>query len=248
MKVDIHAHFELLQDIDEKIERCRKDNFHAIIANGINLEANKLALSLSKKYSIIKPSLGLYPDELENLNDKQIEENFQFIEKNIKSIIALGEIGLDFSNPSWNKEKQIKVFEKFIQLGKKYNLPLIIHSRKAEKEVLNILEKSKAGKVILHCFSGNFNLIKRAFELNYNFSIPCTIVKSEHFQKLVKEANIENLLTESDSPFLSPFKDKKNEPFFINETLKKIAEIKQISEKQAEDKIFFNYKNLFETK
>ena len=246
MKVDIHVHFELLEDIEEKIERCKKDNFHALIANGINLEANKLALNLSKKYPLIKASFGLYPDELENLNESQINETFSFIEKNIKNIVALGEIGLDFSNPSWNKEKQIKVFERFISLGKKHNLALIIHSRKAEKEVIDILEKNKASKVVLHCFSGNFKLIEKAYSLNYNFSIPCTIVKSEHFQKLVKEIKIANLLTETDSTFLSPFKDKKNEPFFINETLKKISEIKQISLKEAENKLFENYKRLFE--
>ena len=242
MLVDVHAHlhFEQIKDkIEEILERAKENNFSAILNSGTSLESNKITLELAKKYNLIKPSLGIYPTEVKDIN-KEIE----FIEKHKKEIYAVGEVGLDFKEAK-NFEEQKKNFLKIIDLAEKINKPIIIHSRKGEKEVLDLLETSKLKKVILHCFSGNMKLVQRAIDLGYSFSIPPVIVRLEHFQKVVELSPTTKLLTESDSPFLSPYKGQFNEPSFIKETIKKIAEIKKITEEETEKIIFMNYQKIF---
>ncbi len=142
---------------------------------------------------------------------------------------------------------QKEIFIKIIKLSKKINKPLIIHSRKAESDIIDILENSDAKKVILHCFSGKLKLIKKAAELGYYFSVPTNVVRSSQFQKLVEMVDINQLLTETDSPYLSPYKNRRNEPAFIIETIKKIAEIKNISINETANNIFMNYQKVFAT-
>ena len=245
MLVDVHAHLDLVKDIGSTVNICKEKNFDSIITNGTNLEDNKKVLELSFKYDIIKPALGLYPLDLEKLNQKQIDDFFIFLESKIKNIFAIGEVGLDFSKENFNKEKQIKYFKKFLSLSEKYNKPLIIHSRKAEEQIVDIITSSSNKKIIMHCFCGNFKLIKKLIEHGVYFSIPCTILKSKHFQKLVEVLPFENILTESDSPFLSSNKLLENKPYFIVDTIKKISEIKKINKTNLENKIFTNYKKIF---
>lgn len=242
MLIDVHCHLqfkEIMPDIDNILNRAKENNFAAILNSGTSMESNKITLGLAKKYPLIKPSLGIYPTEVKDIN-KEIE----FIEKHKKEIYAIGEVGLDFKEAK-NFEEQKKNFLKIIDLAEKIKKPIIIHSRKGEKEVLDLLETSNLKKVILHCFSGNFNLVKRAIDLNYSFSIPPVIVKLEHFQKLVEISPLTKLLTESDAPFLSPYKGQYNEPSFIKETIKQIAKIKKITEEETEKIIFMNYQKIF---
>ena len=245
MIVDVHCHLdfeEFDKDRDEVIERAKKNNVKVIISNGTNLEKNKKVLELSKKYDIVKPAFGLYPTEAESMSEEKINETLEFIEKN--NPVAIGEIGLDLKYGK-DLEKQKKVFKKLINLSKNLDIPIIIHSWKAEKETIDFLKENEAKKVILHCFCGNAELTKEAEELGYLFSIPATIVKSKTFRKLAKRIQLKSNLTETDAPLLSPYEGKRNEPSFIKETIRKIAELKHISEEELEKIIFMNYQNLF---
>ena len=257
MIVDVHAHLDhyLIKDrLDEIIENAKKAGVKAIITSGVNHSTNLIALEISKKHKdIVKCAFGLYPrdaftreesDEAYKTETHNIDEELAFFEKHKNDFIAIGEVGLDYYNGK-DKEMQTKDFIKIIHLAKKLGKPLIIHSRKAESDALDILEKEGAKKVVMHCFSGNKNLIKRAAKLGYYFSIPTNIVRAENFQSLVKEVNISQLLTETDAPYLSPFKDKKNEPAFIEETIKKIAQIKGMTEHDVMQNIYMNYQKLF---
>ena len=134
------------------------------------------------------------------------------------------------------------IHRKFIALGKELNKPLIIHTRKAESIALDILEDTKAEKVVLHCFGGNKNLIKRASELKYYFTIPPIIIRSSNFQTIAKIVNINQLLTETDAPILGPEKDKRNEPANVLYAVKKIAEIKDFTIEETSNNIYLNYK------
>jgi len=248
--VDVHAHLDLKEfdsDLDEVINRAEVAGVKAIISNGINYKSNRKTLELSKKYSIIKPALGLYPDDAIKLTQEQIQEELNFIEKNKDKIIAIGEVGLDYKYCKKKQEQELQkdIFLKIINLSKKINKPIIVHSRKAESDVIEILEKEKAKKVILHCFSGKLKLIKKAEDLSYSFSIPTNITHSQHFQKLAELVDINKLLTETDSPYLSPYKNRRNEPSFIIESIKKIAEIKNISINETANNIFMNYQKIF---
>jgi len=242
--VDVHAHLDYLEDLDSVIDNAKKNNVKTIISNGTNPESNRKTLEICKKYDFVKAALGIYPIELKKLSEEDVEKELSFIKKNKKIIVGLGEVGIDYKYGGTIKNKQINLFKQFIELSQKIKKPLIIHSRKAEQDVIDLLESSKA-KVVLHSFEGNFKLVKKAADLGYYFSIPTNIVRSEHFQKLVEETDINQLLTETDSPYLSPFPDKKNEPSFVIESVKKIAEIKNLDIEETANNVFMNYQKVF---
>jgi TatD DNase family protein len=249
--VDVHAHLdfpEIEEELDAIIERARKAGVKTIITNSVAPKSMRRTLEIAEKYDIVKAALGLYPpDALEKESGKKNRidiRELDFIEKNNKIIIAVGECGLDYYNGK-DKETQIELFKGQVDIAKRYNKPMIVHSRKAEEDVIRILEESGHKKVVLHCFCGKKGLIRKAAELGFYFSIPANIVRASNFQELVKIVNINQLLTETDSPFLSPFKGIKNEPAFVIESVKKIAEIKGFTVEDTANTIWMNYQRLF---
>jgi|SRR3989344_2822736 len=247
MIVDIHCHLTdpmLLNDVEGIVSRAKKKGLVIINSNGLDIKTNRETLKLAEKFDIVKPSLGIHPLSIENLTDDQIKNELDFIKSKRDFIFAIGECGLDYSR-NIDRGKQISLFKKFIELGEKIKKPLIIHSRQAEKEVLELLETSKSKKFLLHCFTGNFKLVKKIFDNGYFISIPCNIVRAKHFQDIVKNFNLNQMLTETDSPYLSPYKEKMNEPSFIVETIKKMSEIKNINKNEIEKTIFDNYNKFF---
>ena len=207
---------------------------------------NSELLLITKKYSIVQPALGIHPTDSISLTKKEINQELNFIEKNKSNIIAIGEIGLDYHWHKKEKEfaKQIEVFKKLLNLAEKLSKPVFIHSRNAVKEILEILKEYNL-KIILHSFEGNKKQIQEAIKQGYYFSVPTSIKRSTHFQNLVKIIPLSKLLTETDAPFLPPNLGQRNEPAFIKESIKKMADIKQITEKEAANNLFLNYKNLF---
>src|SRR3989344_67936 len=247
MIVDVHAHLTdnyFNDKLDKIINNAKKNNIVHIISNGINLEDNKKVLEISKKYNIVKAAFGFYPDDIIKSTFEEIEKNLEFIKKNKNKIIAIGEVGLDLYH---NKElkKQKEIFIKIIELAEKINKPLIIHSRKAEKECIEILKELQFKKALFHSFTGNFKLVKEIEKNNWMLSIPCNIVKSEHFQNIVKNFNLNQILTETDSPYLSPYKNKMNEPSFVVETIGIISKLKNLEKTEVEKIIFKNFQNFF---
>jgi len=216
-----------------------------IISNSVNIKSCEKNLELTKNYSKIKSALGLYPED--KLKESDFNKLKSLVEKNKKNILAIGEIGLDKLEKA-DFELQKKVFIKQLDLARELNIPAIVHTRKAEKEVIEILENYNQQKIILHCFSGNFKLVKRAIDLGFYFSIPTNIVRAEHFQKLALEIPRDKILTETDTPYLSPYKETKNQPNYIKETIKKLAELWKISEKEVELQIEKNTKHVFSIK
>ncbi len=248
MIVDVHAHMtyeDYKEDIDEVIKRAEKEGVVVIISAGTNNKNNIATLELAKKYKIIKPALGLYPLEALEFSEKEIDSTLDFIKKNKKNIIAISEVGLDYHSITDQNEKQKKLFQRIIKLGEETKLPLIIHSRKAELDVIELLEKSKLKKIVMHCFGGNLKLVKRIENNGWFLSIPTNIVFSSHFQAIVNQTSISNILTETDAPYLSPVKGTRNEPSFIKHTIKKISEIKSLDAKEVENIIYMNFQRLF---
>ena len=247
MLVDVHAHLQhnlFKKDIDEVIKRAKEANIVSIVNSGTSLEENKLCLQLSKKYAIVKSSFGMYPLDAIKLNEDDLQKEFDYIIKNKENIIAIGEIGLDYStNERISKQKEI--FYRILELSERLKKPIIVHSRKAEKDVLEILETTKIKKAIMHCFTANMNLVNKASDLGFYFSIPPIITRLKHFQTLVEKISLKQILTESDSPFLSPIKEKRNEPSYVGETIKVISQIKKLDRIEIENIIYMNYQNFF---
>lgn len=265
--VDVHCH--LTHDYySDKLEQCLKNakdnNVKIIVCSGVNPKSNREVLELCKKYPQIKASLGLYPIDLLGLEaddigfgrkkDKfDIDEELKFIEQNLDKVISIGEIGMDFH---WAKKEdtlkqQQDNFRKIIQFAKRVNKPIVIHSRKAELECIDLLENELPNNeipVINHCFGGKKKYIKRAADLGYNFSVPAVIKKLQHFQTLVEIVPMNQLLTETDSPYLSPRPEGYNEPANIIESVKMIAKIKNLTLEETHKQLWENFCRIFNYK
>src|SRR3989344_5317072 len=250
MFIDLHCHLDSrffpLNEVEKVVSRARKAGVEIILANGINVKENREVLKLSSRFEEIKACLGIHPTDIDKLTDAEIDKEIKFIEANKDKIIAIGEVGLDFKEEDIDKERQMKVFEKFVKLAIKLDKPIIVHSRKAERECIEILEKLKCGKVVMHCFSGRRSLFSRIIDNGWFVTIPASIKYNAQFQLLASLMPLDRIFCETDSPFLHPDKGEKNEPAFVVEGYKKIAEIKELSVGEVEKKIEKNFRKLFD--
>ncbi len=217
---DAHAHMSLLPEMDL--------GDIGVLNCGTNEDDNELVLK-SKYFKAV----GWWP------NDKG---SFEVVEKQAQNpgVVAIGEIGLDLHHFDSLKNQEGQ-FKKMLGLAKELDLPVSVHSRKAEERVLNVLEKYDL-KVVLHSFMGKKKLVKEAIERGYFFSIPSSVVRSEQFIGMVGLIPVNQLLTETDSPFLGPVKNQTNTPLSIPLTVKKISEIKGLD---CAARIFSNSKKVF---
>jgi len=248
--IDVHAHLDnekFSHDLNEVIERAKNTGIKHIICNGLDPVSNRSILKLAEKYPEIKLALGIYPIECLKFSDDEIDAEIDYIRKHKNSIVGIGEVGIDYH---WDKtteghEKQKKAFLKFILLAKELDVPLIVHSRDAEADTVEILELQGCKKVVMHCFGGSMELVSRIEKNRWYMSIPANVVVSGHFQKIVKSVSITQLLTETDAPYLGPERGKRNEPANVALAIKKMAELKGMAEEGVENSIYMNYQRMF---
>ena len=245
--VDVHAHIcdpAFDKDRAEVLERARKAGVAAIIAVGENLTDARKNLELAKRYPMLKPAAGLYPTVLD-LN--QAGEMADFIQQNHSSLVAIGEVGLDYWVVKEEPQKalQREILIRFIEKAKELDLPLNIHSRSAGRHAIALLLENNATRVQMHAFDGKAGAAMPAVEAGYFFSIPPSVTRSRQKQKLVKRLPLSCLLIETDSPVLGPSPDERNEPVNIRQSVKAIAEIKDISEETVIAAVWENTERLY---
>ena len=182
-------------------------------------------------------------------NKINFDEELKFIEKNKNKIAALGEVGLDFKERK-NISEQKELFEKIIRLTEKLNKPIIVHSRKAESDCIEMLQSSKLKKIIMHCFGGRKSLVKKIIDNGWFLTAPTCITRATQFQENARLCPITQLFCETDAPYLSPFKSKtgefqRNEPAFVIEAYKKVAEIKGMELKEVINNVWMNWQRVF---
>lgn len=260
--VDVHTHLdfpEFKEDLHDVVLRAKAAGVCAVITQGVSHEKNLPLLELAKEDPMIKVAFGLYPLNAKNVvshsnqdadsdhdppSEYTVDETLSAIKENSDGMIAIGEVGMDF-HFSDDKEHQTENFRKIIRLAKELHKPLIIHSRKAEKEVIDMLEEEKFFHAVMHCFCGSKKLIARGVKLGLYFSIPCAVVRNPQFQMLAEMVPIGQMLTETDAPYLSPMKGVRNEPAYIKDAVIKIAEIKRMDPVETANAIYFNYQKVF---
>jgi len=256
--VDVHTHLDhslLINKLDEIIRRAKNIGLKHIITNGINPETNRICLELSKKYGIVECGMGVYPrdalkKEVETgeaqlkVEEFDIDEEISFIKENKENIVAVSEVGLDFVNGE--NRQQIEDFEKMIRLAEELKKPIVVHSRKAEQKCVEMLESSKNRKIVMHCFSGKKSLVKRIAGNGWFLTVPTIVVRSQQFQDIAKNVPISQLFCETDSPYLSPYKEQLNEPAFVIESYTKIAEVKNMDVNEVINNIYMNWQRVFE--
>ena len=250
--IDSHCHLDhepLYKNISEVLNRSKKIGINKLLTICTTTKSFQNILKLIVSDPIIYGTFGIHPHESEQ-DIVTIEEIVNNTKKHNK-IIGIGETGLDFFYNHSNHAKQISSFKTHIEASIETNLPLIIHSRNAENETYEILESYKNNnlKILMHCFTGTKKFADKLLNLNAYFSASgiITFKNSQELQATFKNIPNEKLLVETDSPFLSPvpMRGKKNEPSYIIYTLKKLAELKNISEEEIVNITTNNFENIF---
>jgi TatD DNase family protein len=250
--IDSHCHLDhepLLSDLKNVIQRSKDVGIKKLLTISTSFESFTRIKDLIKIDEMIYGTIGIHPHESSNdvITSIEIIKNLKENEK----IIGIGETGLDFYYNNSEKEKQISSFKEHIEASIKTNKPLIVHSRDAEKETFEILNeyKNEKLKILMHCFTGSKEFSEKLLTLNSYFSASgiITFKNSLDLQNTFKSISIDNILIETDSPFLAPVpkRGKKNEPSFIDFTATKLAEIKNISKKDLIKKTTDNFNKLF---
>ena len=243
MIIDTHAHLQFDaydQDRDEVIKKTLAENIQCINV-GTSFATSKAGVELAEKQGGLYAAIGLHPTDVdEALN----VEDYRDLAKS-KKVVAIGEIGLDYFRPPFDKEKQKEVFLQQVGLAKELHLPVVIHCRMAHDEMIEILASQKLYGVI-HCFTGTLEQAQKYVELGFYLGINGIIFKF-NIDEVIKEIPLEKLVLETDCPYLTPpmAPTKRNEPLFMSYTIQKIAELKNITAVEVQKITTENAKKLF---
>ena len=250
--IDSHCHLDhepLISDLPNVIQRSKNIGIEKLLTISTSFESFSKVKELINKDDIIYGTIGIHPHE-SSTNIISSDEILKNLKENSK-IIGIGETGLDFYYNNSDREKQISSFKEHIDASIKSNVPLIVHSRNAEKETFEILNEYKDDhvKILMHCFTGSKKFSEKLLTLNSYFSASgiITFKNSIDLQETFKSLPLDRILIETDSPFLAPVpkRGKKNEPSFIDFTAAKLAEIKNISKEDLIKKTTDNFNKLF---
>lgn len=225
MMIDTHCHL-CESDYDNLKEIINHMGNNIMICSGADNENNFSTIKLINEYDNIYGTIGFHPDEVDNYDLKFIEDNI-----NNPKIVGIGEIGLDYYHDS-DKELQKELFIKQLDLARLYNKPVVIHSRDAAEDTFEILKNYKDLKIVLHCYGYSLDMAKKFLKLGCKFGIGgvLTFKNGKKLVEVVENIGIENLLLETDSPYLTPepYRGSKNEPYNITFVAAKIAELKNM--------------------
>ena len=254
MITDSHCHLdysELYDQLDNVVKRAESNQVKYLLTICTTLESFKKIKLIIKKYKNIYGTFGIHPHE----SRKYSYIDSKFILNLIhayKKVIGIGETGLDFYYNHSDKKDQKKSFVEHISAASELNIPLIVHSRNAEKETFEILKSEGRNsnlKVLIHCFTGSIAFAKKLIDLNCYISVSgiITFKNSNVLADTVSYIPLEKLLVETDSPYLSPlpYRGKTNEPSYIIHTVEKLSKIKNISKETVITNTTNNFMKLF---
>lgn len=247
--IDAHCHVDFKEynkNREEVMQKAQK-KLRAIINSGASLGGNRRTLKLQEEYpNFAYATLGFHPHNAEKAEKNIIEQALGEMVDNIDNCVAIGETGLDFHQikSEEHKKRQIELFERFIDLAVEHQKPLVIHARDAEQEALEMVKKYDLSHVIFHCYGGDAQTASAITEEGYYISISTIINFSTHHQDLAREIPLSNMLTETDSPYLSPFKGR-NQPAYVEEVVKKVAQVKELEMDEVDKITDKNAKKVF---
>ena len=227
---DTHFHLNIDDDIDSIIKRAEENNVKNFILSCCDLVSIENGIKIINNYPNIYLTIGIHPDEIDSYDTKTISYLEDLI-KNNKKVIGIGEIGLDYYHNKNNKQEQIKLFRDQLDLAKKLNMPVVIHSRDAIEDTINILKEYKL-KATIHCFTGSLEIAKQYIKEGYLLGIGgVSTFKNSKLKDTLKEVSIENIVFETDSPYLSPepLRGQINEPKNISIICDNLCTIKNMS-------------------
>ena len=248
MYIDTHCHLnnEDYPNIEEVINHMGNN---IMISSGASIKDNLSTLDLINKYDNIYGTIGYHPDEIYNLKDNYLEELKTMLSN--KKIVGIGEIGLDYYHNE-EKDAQKKLFIEQLNLARELNMPVIIHSRDAASDTLEILKNYSDLKIVLHCYSYSLNLAKEFIKIGCKFGIGgvLTFKNSKTVKEVVENIDLDYIVLETDSPYLTPepYRGMKNEPYNVTIIAKKIAELKNINIEEVFEKTTKNACEIYNIK
>lgn len=236
MYIDTHAHLfypNFNGELDQIIERAQNAGVDAILVPGTDIPTSIQAIELSKQYEMIYTAVGVHPHETKEWNDDLINQ-IETLAKN-KKVVAIGEIGLDYYYDFSPREIQLKAFRAQIELALKLDLPIIIHNRDSNDDIMQIIREyaDTSLRAQFHCFAGSEQDAKELIGMDHFISFPgnVTFKKADNIRRILKSIPPEYLLLETDSPFMTPvpYRGKRNEPSYIPIIADTISEIHNVS-------------------
>lgn len=254
---DSHSHYND-EKFNEDREQIIKETYEAgitkFVCAGYNIESSLFSLEISKKYEFIYSICGISPNDIPQSEQqlwKDIAEISKIVKENkSKKLVAIGEIGLDYYWNKENKELQKQAFIKQIELANELELPIVIHSRDASVDTIDIIRNNKVKKAgIFHCCQLNQELVRQALELGYyiSFAGPITFRNSKNAPEIIKMVPMDRILIETDSPYLSPEpnRGKRNDCRNVRYVAQKIADVKGLTVEEVAQKTYENAIRIF---
>ena len=247
MLIDTHCHVynSEMENAEEIIRDAAKNDIHVIL-NGTNPLSNKEILELSSRHENVHAALGYF----HSLADEITDEDISILDRQLgnDNVIAVGEIGLDYYHTKDNKDKQKELFEKMLDLAQKHSLPVIVHSRKSIQDTFDILKRHDVVGS-MHCYQGSAEMAQEFIKLGFFIGIggPVTHTNNKKIRKMLKQIDVNHMLVETDSPYLTPEEERgeENTPLNIRYITRKIAEELDMKEEEVIEITEQNAKRLF---
>ena len=248
MYIDTHCHLsrEDYDDIDKVIEENKNANIDKIVVSGCSRESIEEVMDLKDRYDMVYVTIGYHPEYADTVTESDLDYLKSLLGE--KKVVGIGEIGLDYHYTKENKDKQIWLFEEQLKIADAFNLPVVIHSRDATMDTINILKKYKV-KGIIHCFSGSLETANIYISMGFLLGIGGVVTfKNSKLKDVVKEVPLESIVLETDSPYLAPvpFRGKINSSKYLEFIANFIADIKNISLEELAEITSKNASSLFD--
>ena len=231
--IDTHTHIydkQFENDFDDVMKRI-EDELEGIVSIGFDLESSLKSIELANRYSFVNAVIGVHPVDIKKYNDK-VEKELERLALTEKKVVAIGEIGLDYHWMEDPKDVQIAGFRKQMELAERVKKPVVIHTREALQDTLDVLRDYRNVGGILHCYPGSLEAAKPFLDRYYlGIGGTLTFKNNKKTKELVKELPLEKIVLETDCPYLTPvpFRGKRNEPIYTKYVAEEVARIKEIS-------------------
>lgn len=240
MIFDTHAHYDdeaFDEDRGILLSSMKSSGIGNIVNIGADMKSSQVSIELANEYDFIYAAVGVHPSEVEELTDEHMDELEKWAA--LDKVVAIGEIGLDYHYPDTDKALQKKWFVKQLEVAAKAKLPVVIHSRDAAKDTLDIMKEHKADEIggVVHCYSYGVEMAREYLDMGYYFGIGgvVTFTNSKKLKEVVSYLPLDKIVLETDCPYLSPVpnRGKRNSSLNLPYVVSAIADIKQISEEEV---------------
>jgi len=236
--VDTHSHIDEIENLEEALEEAASSGVIGIVGVGMTLEGNRFILEKASQHeNFVLPAIGLHPWYLSNAD---YEACLSFIRENLKRCVALGEVGLDYKTKT-TKALQQEVFQRLLDIASEFEKPVIVHARYSHKRCYEMILKNGIKKAVFHWYSGPLDILEKIVADGYFVSATPALTYSQQHRVCIKEAALENILVETDSPV--EYQGLVSRPVHIHKTLQELAKLKEMDITQVAEKTLKNAEN-----